>query len=60
MSCVSKNELVSKRGAMPYPADDVLMIGQVGLACLAPIDLAAGQVGVVGEAHDGCIGQTLN
>jgi hypothetical protein len=34
-----------------YPADDVLMIRQVRLAGLAPIDLATIKIGVVRQTH---------
>lgn len=44
------------RGFLPgptYPANDVLMVGEVSLAGLAAVDLAAVEVGVVGQTHGG-------
>lgn len=35
-----------------YAADDILMVSKMGLACLAAVDLAAIQVGVVSQPHD--------
>ena len=37
--------------SMTYPADDLVMVGQMGLAVLAAIDAFAVEVYVVGEAH---------
>lgn len=36
-----------------YTADDLVMVGQMGLAVLAAVDAFAIQVDVVGEAHLG-------
>ncbi len=36
-----------------HPADDVVMVRQVSLASLAPVDLVAIEIGVVREPH-GC------
>lgn len=36
-----------------YAADDVVVVGEMGLAVPAAVDLATGEVGVVGESH-GC------
>lgn len=35
-----------------YTADNILMVSKMGLACLAAVDLAAIQVGVVSQPHD--------
>jgi hypothetical protein len=34
-----------------YPTDDIVMVGKVNLAALAPIDLLATQVNIVSQAH---------
>lgn len=34
-----------------YPADDLIVVGEVSLAVLAPVDALGIQVDVVGEAH---------
>lgn len=34
-----------------HPRDDVLVVSKMRLACLATVDLVAGEVGVVGQAH---------
>jgi hypothetical protein len=36
-----------------YAANDVVVVGEMGLAVPAAVDLATGEVGVVGESH-GC------
>ena len=41
----------ARDGAATHPANDVLMIRQVRLAVLTPINLVAVQVGVVRETH---------
>ena len=37
-----------------YPTYDLIVVGEVGLAVLAAIDLLGVEVDVVGEAHPGC------
>lgn len=36
---------------MTYPADNVLVVGEMGFASLAAIYLAAVEIGVVGKTH---------
>lgn len=35
-----------------YAANDVLMVCEMGLACLATVNLVAGEIGVVRQPHD--------
>lgn len=43
-----------KRNRRAHPADNVIIIGEMGFAVLAPEDLIGVEVYVVCETHDGC------
>lgn len=47
--------LLERRRKHAYPADDVIVIGEVGFALLAAKDFAAVEVDVVGESHRGIL-----
>lgn len=44
--------------APEVPRDDVLVVRKMRLACFATVDLVAGEVGVVGQAH--CCGDWVS
>lgn len=45
---------LKKRNRRTHPADNVIIVGEMGFAVLAPKDLIGVEVYVVCETHDGC------
>jgi hypothetical protein len=48
----TRSEAQALRNRGTYSAYDILMVGKVCLTCLAAVDLAAAEVGVVSQPHD--------